>query len=76
MAVYTKSVTGSWIELLELLVTMEFCPIIKRNCLEVFLVFPNGRNTRLVYFFDGPGFDLLDNKEASFSLDEGDDAVR
>jgi len=68
-------VTGHRVELLELLVAMEFSAIIKRDCSEVFLVFANRFNTRLIYFFDGSGFDLLYNKEASFPLDERDDAM-
>ncbi len=68
-------VAGYRIELLELLVTMEFRPVIKSYCLEAFLMFANSLKTGLVHFFDGPSFDLLNNKETSFSLDERDDAM-
>jgi len=70
-----SEVAGHRVDLLELLVTMEFSAIIKRDCFEVFLVFANRLNARLIYFFDGPGFDLLYNKEASFPFDESDDAM-
>lgn len=68
-------VTRYRIELLDPLVAMEFGSIVKRDRLEVYLVFSNGLNACLVDFLDCSSLDLLDDKEAGLPFYERDDAM-
>lgn len=61
--------------LFELLVAMELGAIIERDRLEAFPMLAYGLHAGPVHLFDGTSLYLLDDKEASFSFDERNDAM-